>query len=511
MTSLRYELPAGLTCTHCLLVFRYVTGRTWGRAANGTGCLGCGHQEEFRACADVAIKPSVTPDYLQPIKLSRAQKRTDQFVITRPEGISKKKDIKFFVNSESSTKEAALIEEGEVISKRPVFFHSDRYETTVRLDTEPSEDDATIESSTESVNNLAVTIAKPLNDEQVISFSETGYTSDAPSSPSTSNEGFSTTTTTASSTVTTVATISSTTAEITTIISSTTVDNVRDIIIAKITGNNIETTQKSEDKMLQEVTFNSVLYDELNKQDFNYQTEDENDGMAYDSIAADLMLADIQPATEPKEEDTEYNKYVYSTPVGLGMFLSIPVTFMFFFLGFLLYLKRSSQVTVVSNKEDFYVYPHIVHRHGGSAPALYQSVPSKEHQKGIATADYNQPFDKDAAESMDNLADYAVVPDIVSTSLVPPHHIASSSTDISSLEAQQNAAMDITVQRTESTGDGMEERGGARMFTRNVGRRKSGIAPRRWGSEDWDQDESFFSLLASRIQRKQSRPEITEL
>ena len=511
MTSLRYELPAGLTCTHCLLVFRYVTGRTWGRAANGTGCLGCGHQEEFRACADVAIMSPVTPDYLQPIKLSRAHKRTDQFVITRPEVISQNKDLKFFVNPETSTMEAVVIDETEAISKQPVFFQGDRYETTVRLDTEPSDDDTTIESGTAPVVNLAVTIAKPVNDEQAIRFPETGITSETPSSPSASNQGLSTTVATMPASSKAASTTSSTAAESTTILSSTTVDNVMDIIIAKITGNTIKTTQKSEEKILHEVTSHSVLYDEVKGQDFYYETEEENDGMTYDSIAADLMLADIQPATEPKEEDTEYSKYVYSTPVGLGMFLSIPVTFMFFFLGFLLYLKRSSQVTVVSNKEDFYVYPHIVHRHGGSAPALYQSVPSKEHHQGIATADYNQPFDKDAAESMENLADYAVVPDIVSTSLVPPHHIASSSTDISSLEAQGDAAMDITVQRTESTGDGLEERGGARMFTRNVGRRKSGIAPRRWGSEDWDQDESFFSLLASRIQRKQSRPEITEL
>jgi len=34
---------------------------------------------------------------------------------------------------------------------------------------------------------------------------------------------------------------------------------------------------------------------------------------------------------------------------------------------------------------------------------------------------------------------------------------------------------------------------------------------KRWGSEDWDQDESFLAMLAVRLTRMQSRPEITEL
>jgi len=33
----------------------------------------------------------------------------------------------------------------------------------------------------------------------------------------------------------------------------------------------------------------------------------------------------------------------------------------------------------------------------------------------------------------------------------------------------------------------------------------------RWGSEDWEKDESFLAMLAVRLNRMQSRPEITEL
>jgi len=49
------KLPRDLTCTQCVLQWRYVCGNNWGLCEDGTGAVGCGPQEEFRACADVAI------------------------------------------------------------------------------------------------------------------------------------------------------------------------------------------------------------------------------------------------------------------------------------------------------------------------------------------------------------------------------------------------------------------------------------------------------------------------
>ncbi|XP_076029941.1 uncharacterized protein LOC143018462 [Oratosquilla oratoria] len=49
------KLPKGLVCSQCVLQWRYVAGNNWGTCPNGTGAVGCGNQEEFRACADVAI------------------------------------------------------------------------------------------------------------------------------------------------------------------------------------------------------------------------------------------------------------------------------------------------------------------------------------------------------------------------------------------------------------------------------------------------------------------------
>ncbi|XP_046738538.1 uncharacterized protein LOC124406905 [Diprion similis] len=53
--KLNYKLPDHLTCEQCVFQWRYVAGNNWGDCGNGTGALGCGPQEEFRACADITI------------------------------------------------------------------------------------------------------------------------------------------------------------------------------------------------------------------------------------------------------------------------------------------------------------------------------------------------------------------------------------------------------------------------------------------------------------------------
>lgn len=53
--AVRLKLPRGLTCTQCVMQWRYVAGNNWGYCEDGSGAVGCGPQEEFRACADVAV------------------------------------------------------------------------------------------------------------------------------------------------------------------------------------------------------------------------------------------------------------------------------------------------------------------------------------------------------------------------------------------------------------------------------------------------------------------------
>ncbi|XP_071515351.1 uncharacterized protein [Panulirus ornatus] len=52
---IQVRLPPDVTCSQCVLQWRYVAGNNWGVCEDGTGQLGCGPQEEFRSCADVAI------------------------------------------------------------------------------------------------------------------------------------------------------------------------------------------------------------------------------------------------------------------------------------------------------------------------------------------------------------------------------------------------------------------------------------------------------------------------
>lgn len=44
-----------MECEQCVLQWQYIAGNNWGICANGNGAVGCGDQEQFRACADVAI------------------------------------------------------------------------------------------------------------------------------------------------------------------------------------------------------------------------------------------------------------------------------------------------------------------------------------------------------------------------------------------------------------------------------------------------------------------------
>lgn len=53
--EMKYKLPPSFSCPHCVLQWRYISGNNWGTCPDGTGAVGCGPQEEFRACADVSI------------------------------------------------------------------------------------------------------------------------------------------------------------------------------------------------------------------------------------------------------------------------------------------------------------------------------------------------------------------------------------------------------------------------------------------------------------------------
>jgi len=51
----QFRLPANVRCTRCVLQWNYRAGNNWGWCPDGTGALGCGPQETFRGCSDIAI------------------------------------------------------------------------------------------------------------------------------------------------------------------------------------------------------------------------------------------------------------------------------------------------------------------------------------------------------------------------------------------------------------------------------------------------------------------------
>lgn len=70
-------MQVDLECEHCVLQWKYVTGNIHGICDDGTRALGCGPQEEFRACSDIAIglgSVATTPTQ-KPVKIRpRARK-----------------------------------------------------------------------------------------------------------------------------------------------------------------------------------------------------------------------------------------------------------------------------------------------------------------------------------------------------------------------------------------------------------------------------------------------------
>ncbi|KAH3799741.1 uncharacterized protein LOC127836919 isoform X1 [Dreissena polymorpha] len=70
MENIKYslKLPAGVTCRACVLQWRYNTGNSWGvDPVTQKGCIGCGPQEQFYGCSDIAIGASdVTTGQVSP-------------------------------------------------------------------------------------------------------------------------------------------------------------------------------------------------------------------------------------------------------------------------------------------------------------------------------------------------------------------------------------------------------------------------------------------------------------
>ena len=54
--TVHLQLPSEVTCSQCVLQWKYHAGNNYGKSYGGDICLGCAEQqEEFQNCADIAI------------------------------------------------------------------------------------------------------------------------------------------------------------------------------------------------------------------------------------------------------------------------------------------------------------------------------------------------------------------------------------------------------------------------------------------------------------------------
>ena len=54
--KMKVQLPPNIQCRNCVFQWKYNAGNSWGvDAVTGQGCKGCGNQEQFYGCADIAI------------------------------------------------------------------------------------------------------------------------------------------------------------------------------------------------------------------------------------------------------------------------------------------------------------------------------------------------------------------------------------------------------------------------------------------------------------------------
>ncbi|KAL4216326.1 hypothetical protein ACF0H5_024053 [Mactra antiquata] len=83
MWPMDYVLPAGMTCTQCVIQWKYHAGNSWGvDPKSGRGCVGCGPQEEFYGCADVSIMSDSAPVVMTNAPITQAPTTKAPVVIT---------------------------------------------------------------------------------------------------------------------------------------------------------------------------------------------------------------------------------------------------------------------------------------------------------------------------------------------------------------------------------------------------------------------------------------------
>ena len=88
MVFCNYNFFIELICDQCVLQWRYVAGNNWGMCPDGNGAVGCGPQEEFRSCADIALGEGIPKRPIRPRPTLRPKPTTSSTEPTQHEVVS---------------------------------------------------------------------------------------------------------------------------------------------------------------------------------------------------------------------------------------------------------------------------------------------------------------------------------------------------------------------------------------------------------------------------------------
>lgn len=117
MIELFGHLPKNLVCEHCVLRWHYRSGNNWNECSDGEdGKKGCGDQEIFRGCSDIAIEDE-TEDENQTTEENEINKNDDG---DKNEEDSKENEIKNYEEDDSVEDYPVISDTSEDISKEEI-------------------------------------------------------------------------------------------------------------------------------------------------------------------------------------------------------------------------------------------------------------------------------------------------------------------------------------------------------------------------------------------------------
>jgi hypothetical protein len=142
--SKRLKLPENLSCSHCVLQWKYRAGNSWGADSGSTG-VGLGAQEEFYNCADIQILDSRTESG------SESELNLAPSSEIYPQNTTQSIDVSVNTTSEDVTTSSIIIETDEISLTREIIQSTKHMVVEIKS----TETTSTTSEIKESISNKA--------------------------------------------------------------------------------------------------------------------------------------------------------------------------------------------------------------------------------------------------------------------------------------------------------------------------------------------------------------------